>query len=404
MIRLDRRALLSGGALSLAMMTAGGRMAWAVAAAPTDQRFVLVILRGAMDGLGAVPPYGDPDYASSRPNIALGAPGGAEGSLDLGGFFGLNPGLKPIHPWFASNELLVVHAVAGAYRGRSHFDAQDLLESGGATPHAMDTGWLNRALASLRGSGEPMGLALGQTVPLALRGSAPVSSWAPDVLPAANGDLLAQLGELYRHDPVLSVALQEGLATQARVEGMGDAGGGRGDGAKAFVAMATMAGKMLAAPTGPRIATLEIGGWDTHVGQGAANGRLGRQLAVLADGLVALRAGLGDAWGRTVILAATEFGRTVAANGTGGTDHGTGGAAFLMGGAVAGGRVVANWPGLSRDKLLEGRDLAPTTDLRSVAKAVLNQHLGIATAALDTSVFPDSRGVAATPGLIRSVG
>jgi uncharacterized protein (DUF1501 family) len=412
MTMLTRRAVLRGGALSLALATTSERMAWAVASAPTDRRFVLVILRGAMDGLAAVPPYGDKDYKSQRQGLAIEQPGREGGALDLGGFYGLHPALKPIYPLFQSGELLIVHAVAGAYRGRSHFDAQDVLENGGAVAHGLSDGWLNRTIVALqsgRASDRPLGLATGQTVPLVMRGKAEVSSWAPETMQAANPDLLAQLTQLYQKDKLLSAALREGLAQQdfAAEDGMaedatGDGAGKPLRGERAFGTIATTAGKMLAAPDGPRVATIEIGGWDTHVGQGTDAGRLGRQLGILASGLDQLRVALGEQWKKTAVMVATEFGRTVAPNGTGGTDHGTGGVALLMGGAVAGGKVAANWPGLSSAKLFEARDLQPTADLRGVAKAVLAQHLKLGADALDRAVFPDSAAAQPVSGLIRS--
>lgn len=402
---LSRRRILSSiGAAGLA--AAMPRLA--LAAAPTDRRFALVILRGALDGLAAVPPYGDPDYRRLRGAIALGEPGREDGALDLGGRFGLHPALAALHDLYRRGEMLVVHAVAGPYRGRSHFDAQDVLESGVATPHAAPDGWLNRALAAMAAPADRrLGLALGHSVPLALRGKVKVASWAPSDLPAVEPGLMQTIAALYRTDALLGPALAEGLASQALADRVMNDGERMNQppaaGRQQFVQAAAAAGRLMApAADGARVAALDLGGWDTHANQGAARGRLALALETLAEGLAALRDGLGAAWSKTVVLVATEFGRTVQANGTGGTDHGTGGVAFLLGGAVAGGRVVADWPGLAQDRLLEGRDLMPTADLRAVAKAVLIGHLGLAPAAVDAQVFPASAAVRPLAGLIRA--
>jgi uncharacterized protein (DUF1501 family) len=401
---LTRRLVLFGfGAGALVAVTP--RLA--VAAAPTDRRFVLVILRGALDGLAAVPPYGDPDYKRAHGPIAIAEPGQDDGALDLGGHFGLHPALAPLHEIYRRGEMLVVHATAGPYRGRSHFDAQDLLESGTTVPHGSQDGWLNRALAAVPAApgGARQGLALGQTVPLALRGKVQVASWAPTDLPAVEPGLMQTVAALYRNDRLLGPALAEGLKGQ-RFAGAVMNDGQRmnlppGPGRQQFLQAASAAGKLMAPENGARIAVLDIGGWDTHANQGGARGRLALVLQTLAEGLVAIRDGLGPAWSKTVVLVATEFGRTVQINGTGGTDHGTGGAAFLLGGAVNGGRVVTDWPGLAPGRLFEGRDLMPTTDLRAVTKAVLVDHLRLAPAAVEAQVFPSSGAVQPVAKLVR---
>ncbi len=369
----------------------------ALAAAPGDKRFVLVILRGGMDGLAAVPPYGDPALKDLRRGaLAVAEPGQPDGALDLGGRYGLHPALAPIHEYYKRGEMLVIHAACSNYRGRSHFDGQDILESGADTPHGVRDGWVNRALAAMQSSkaGARQGLALGQTVPLALRGPVPVASWAPNALPELEAGLMQTIAELYRRDAMLGPALAEGLKSQAFADGVMNDGQRMNQppaqGAQQFRQAATAAGKLMAPAEGPRIAVMDIGGWDTHANQGGARGRLAGALQVLAEGLRDLAVALGPAWQQTVVLVATEFGRTAAVNGTGGTDHGTASAAFLLGGAVAGGRVLADWPGLDSNRLYEGRDLAATTDLRAVAKTVLIQHLGLTTQAVETRVFPGS--------------
>ncbi|MGQ0663555.1 MAG: DUF1501 domain-containing protein [Pseudomonadota bacterium] len=382
--------------LGAGLVAESGVMSVAVARLATERRLVVVILRGALDGLAAVPAYADPDYAALRGPLAMAEPGRPEGALDLDGRFGLHPALRFLHELYARNELLVVHAVATPDRSRSHFDGQDLLENGTAAPRGARDGWLNRALGLMTqpATDRRIGLGVGRTVPLLLRGATPVGSFTPQVAPEVDGDFLARLAALYRPDPVLGPAIAEGLRAQAMSEEVLGADKRmapdalRGPGA--IKAIAGALGKLLAAPAGARVAVLELGGWDTHANQGLLDGRLANQLRALADGLAALKDGLGPAWRETAVAVATEFGRTVAANGTGGTDHGTAGVAFLIGGAVLGGRVLGRWPGLGANRLFEGRDLAPTTDLRSLFKALLADHLGLPEAAIERLVFPGS--------------
>ncbi|MDB5366737.1 MAG: hypothetical protein JWM77_2664 [Rhodospirillales bacterium] len=405
-ILIARRSLLLGAA---AVTLDAGTSRLALAAAETDRRFVFVLLRGGMDGLAAVAPYGDNDYARLRGNLALAKPGETDGGLDLDGFFALHPALAAIHPWYREGALLPIHAVATPYRERSHFDGQDLLENGTRSPHAANDGWLNRTLSLLPGD-RRLGLAIGQQVPLVLRGAVPVASWAPSAIPAAQPGFLDLVREIYKGDKLFEAALASGIAASdgasvALGDDMKTMGQPNANGAPrpaAAVTLANAAGKMLADAKGPRIAVLELGGWDTHAGQGAARGRFANAATMLADSLVALRQSLGPAvWRDTVVAVATEFGRTAAINGTGGTDHGTAGAAFLAGGAVAGGRVAGRWPGLASGNLYQSRDLAPTTDLRAVLKGALRDHLRLPAAKLDTAVFKDSGDAPPLSGLIR---
>lgn len=386
------RALLA--ATTLVAMDTAPRLAFANISARPGRRFVLIILRGAMDGLAAVPPLSDPDYASLRARMALGTPQAPGGALPLDGKFWLHPALAPIHPLYAHGEMIVFHAMASPYRDRSHFDAQNVIESGMVHPGWSRDGWLNRTLVALHATGV-QGIAFTPTLPLVLKGDAPSSNWQPE-----NGrvDIEDTVLHMYRTDPVLKAAYQEGLTARGLIEAAN-----RGASQKrGFGDLSAVAGKTLAAEDGPNLAMLEIGGWDTHVGQGTAKGRLAAALASLAEGVEALHQGLGDRWHETVVVAITEFGRTARPNGTGGTDHGTATVGFAFGGAVAGGRVVADWPGLAAGALYQARDLAPTLDVRAVLKAILGDHLGVPSAALDTEIFPDSAMAKPLPGLIRT--
>jgi uncharacterized protein (DUF1501 family) len=386
----DRRRLL-GAALAAGASAPWCSLALAAAAGPERNRFVMVILRGGMDGLSAVPAVGDPDHANARGALAS----FASAPLPLDGTFALHPQLVQLHAMVTRREALVVHAAGLPYRERSHFDAQQVLESGGTRPHELTTGWLGRALAA----GGATGMALATAVPLVLRGPAAVDTWAPSVLPEPSADLVARLERLYARDAALATALAraKGLHLDApAAPGMSpDMAGGARNGN--FTLLAQRAAGFLAQPQGPQAAVLELGGWDTHANQAAPNGALVNNLRNLDAGLAALRDGLvdGGVWARTVVVVATEFGREVAINGTQGTDHGSGGVAFVLGGAVKGGRVLADWPGLAKKDRFEGRDLRTTTDLRGVLKGVLGDHLRVATRVLDRDVFPGSADVRA---------
>jgi len=356
---------------------------------PEDARLVFVLLRGGMDGLAAVPAIGDADFAAARGPLAdfgtapLALPGTP---------FALHPALASLHALYQRNEVVVLHAAGLPYRERSHFDAQQVLESGGTKPYELATGWLGRALEV---QGQRTGLALTTAVPLALRGSARVDTWAPSTLPEPAADLVTRLAGLYADDPALREALMRARALREQ-PGMNDSMNGAnnpGGGRQIALTLARKAGDMLAAANGPRIAMLEMGGWDTHANQAAPNGALANNLRTLDAALDALRESLGAAWGRSAVLVATEFGREVAHNGTLGTDHGSGGAAFVLGGAVTGGRVIADWPGLARSQRFEGRDLKVTTDLRAAMKGLLADHLRLPSAAIDSAVFPASAAV-----------
>jgi uncharacterized protein (DUF1501 family) len=295
-----------------------------------------------------------------------------------------------MHAMYGRGELAVLHAVGLPYRERSHFDAQQVLESGGTRPYELSTGWLGRALQSARG--QPRAVALDTALPLALRGQVPADTWAPSTLPDPAPDLLARLQTMYRNDPALAQALERarGLRADAGMDMSERAMPGAGRGAA--VALARKAAEFV--QRGTQVAVLELGGWDSHANQAAPQGALSNNLRTLDAMLAALREGLdAPTWARTVVLVATEFGREVAINGTQGTDHGSAGAAFVLGGAVRGGRVLADWPGLAQAQRYEGRDLRVTTDLRAVLRPILAQHLQVPKSALDASVLPGSAGL-----------
>lgn len=393
---LDRRRFLA--------MTGAALMAprLSFAATPEDRRLVFIVLRGGMDGLAAVPPLGDADYTATRGGLALLSQGAEASALKLDGFFGLHKALAPLHGLYQKGELALVHAVASPYRERSHFDGQDLLESGGAKPHAVNDGWLNRALGAMSG-GKPPAMAVSQGISLALRGAVPVTSWAPSPLAGMAPELARKLVALYARDSLFASALDEGLQAEHFVtETLGEDRPAMRKRGGNFPKLAEAAGKLMAAEGGPGVVLLECGGWDTHTHQGTGNGRMAQPLTELGQGIAALAQASGPVWARTVVMAVSEFGRTAAPNGTGGTDHGTAGAMLLAGGAVTGGKVLARWPGLAKDKLHQGRDLAPTTDLRAVFKAVLKDHFGLSSDALNRTVFPDSEPVRPQENLIRA--
>jgi len=540
---LKRRDFLQSGALAFGSAFLTSRLAFA-RTGTSKSRFVFIIMRGALDGLAAVPPYGDADYAGLRRELALKAPGTPGGALPLNGFFGLHPSLGFLHGAYTARELVVFHALASPYRERSHFDGQDVLENGSLQPHVLQTGWLNRALASLQaGHGKELGVALGQNFPLVMRGPASVTSWSPSKLASLDDDTLERITDLYAGDPLLASRLADALAADAIANGATDtamnsavpnaiangtpdasmnsavphdiahaaphaasaatnaaslapatgattsnltpmgspaaqtsqlgtvadamaansvpsgapaAGASQpstGDMASAHTHATTMsteaspagepanamrdsrvatstnaqsntagdvrpnqlqrgkqmrytevvraAASFLRRDDGPQVAVFDTTGWDTHANEGSAEGQLAGRLAALDAGLRTLKAELGPAWADTAVLLATEFGRTAATNGTRGTDHGTATAAFLLGGAVQGGRVLADWPGLSSHALYQGRDLKPTADLRSVLKGVLSEHLLVASSALESSVFPNSSEARSIKDLFR---
>ncbi len=397
------------------LLTASGTLfAWAYLpklahAEGRDPRFLAIILRGALDGLAAVAPVGDPDWIALRGDNALTFEGKAP-PLKLDSFFALNAAMPNLHRMFQANEAIVVHACATPYRERSHFDGQDLLESGLPKPAVSDSGWLNRALAGLSPGGrvDPKGskvFAVGPVTPLVVRGPAPVLSWSPQRIMPASPDTVQRLLDLYRHTDVKLASVLEDNSKLTAIEHDGDmvqkpGGVGPAQVRAYFAEAAGTAAKFLAQPEGPRVGALALDGWDTHFNEGIANGRLSQLLGALDAALAAVQTNMGSAWRDTVVVLVTEFGRTAHINGTDGTDHGTATVALLVGGALKGGRVIADWPGLKPADLYENRDLKPTTDLRAVLKGLLKDHLRADDRALADNVFPGSAAVRPMTGLV----
>ncbi|MEM8792552.1 MAG: DUF1501 domain-containing protein [Pseudomonadota bacterium] len=374
----DRRFLLKaalGGACSLAAHPLVTPVVFA--AAPTDERLAVIVLRGGLDGIAAVQPYGDPMLRSLRPTLALSRD---DGLTDLDGFYGLHPGLKSLMPLWKAGELAFSHAVSTPYRDkRSHFDGQDALESGSGSKNGMPTaardGWLNRTLAHIPGSNSETAMVIGATNMIILSGREPTTTWSPGsrlILGEATADLLKVM---YEGDPIFRDALGGAVMLSEEQNAQGRGGGSD--------RVARYAAQRLTDDS--RIVAFSIGGWDTHAGQVH---RLDSRLKGLAKTILTMKETLGPVWSKTTVIAITEFGRTARENGNRGTDHGTAGAMMLAGGALNGGRVHGRWPGLSPQDLYENRDLMPTRDLRSYCAWLLHAKFGLEKSALESHVFP----------------
>lgn len=406
----SRRTVLAAAGLGLGLQFIGAN----AFAAGTRNRFVLIICRGAADGLSVTPPIGDANYVPLRGDLAI-----TGDALRLDGDFGLHPQLSAIHRMAQTGQARIAPAVAMPDRIRSHFEAQDKLENGAG--HDAAVGWMNRALASLAKGDKAEGLSVGPVAPLVLRGPVPTASWSPGRVVETEARLPTLIQDLYKDDPVLSVAFGTGLQTEAAVQAAmsrlaspdpemqtaADASAvesamARGVSARDSARLArsmsgsdrkaartlgqTIAGLMLQ-DAGADMVAISLDGFDTHANQA---GQLATRLTYL-DALVdGLHSGLGQAWADTAVLVVTEFGRTARANGTAGTDHGTASTALLLGGGLKRGGIIGDWPTLQEAKLYENRDLAPTLDLRSLFKGVLADHMGVDRRVLDTTVFPDS--------------
>ncbi len=418
---LHRRDWLLHGAAALgALATPAFATATPTASLPDGRRprLVVVMLRGAIDGLNVVIPHGDPAYARARPRLAVPRPGEDGGALALDRLFGLHPAASPLMPYWQRGLLGFVHASGSPDSTRSHFDAQDYLESGTPGHKGTPDGWMNRLLVGLPGPhSASRALSLGNTPPRILSGPAPVAflGTGPKALdPKAIDQARLQRGlaKLYAGQDGLSQDYRD--ATQSRQDmrrslaqaaeqprGMKDEAPSRdptadagAPSARSFAADARRLGDLLRADAHTQLAFTSVGGWDTHVNQGGATGQLANRLGALCEGLDALAQGLGDSLQDTVIVVMSEFGRTVRENGTGGTDHGRGNAMWLLGGPLQGamgGRVMGEWPGLEDRALADGRDVAVSTDFRHVLAPVLRGHLGLDDEAL-ARVFPDLPG------------
>jgi uncharacterized protein (DUF1501 family) len=404
-LALTRRAALAGVGLTVELVA--GRAFAAVDHQLAKRNLVVVICRGGLDGLSLSPPVGDPDYAGLRGAIAIPPFGADGGALRLDDTFGLHPALTKIHALALAGEARIAPAIATPDRERSHFEAQDVLESGAARVYSTSSGWLNRALAAMGPEGKA--ISVGPTAPLILHGPREAASWSPGGLAQRDQRLPGILQDLYAHDPLLGPALAEGLATQAMARTA------LADAAAASAAMqsanpapgllqaarigADLAGFMVQ-PGGFQIAAVSIDNFDTHANQGAAKGQLATRLAYVDAFFDGLRTGLGESWRASLVVMATEFGRTARVNGTGGTDHGTASTALVLGGALKRGGIIGDWPSLRQASLFENRDTYPTLDMRALFKGVLRDHLGLERATLDAKVFPDSARVAPVTGLV----
>jgi uncharacterized protein (DUF1501 family) len=439
---LTRRSALAAAAGIGVSISFLGRQAFAAADGDLSRRkLVVIVCRGAMDGLSVSPPVGDRDYHGLRGDIAIAGFGQPGGALQLDQTFGLHPKLETVHALALKGQARIAPAVATPDRARSHFEAQDVLESGSSVVYGASSGWLNRSMEAL-GPRKIEAISVGAQAPLILRGKVQAASWSPGGYKDRDSRLPGILADLYAHDPLLGPALASGLETETMARAVnasevampvatpaamttsttttgqpapdamamtpgpgGDttarayAQAGRAGAQAARKLGATLAGFM-AQPNGPQIAAISIDGFDTHANQGSAEGQLANRLAYLDAVIDGLSTGLGPEWNNTVVVAATEFGRTARINGTKGTDHGTASTALVLGGGLKRGGIIGDWPTLQQAKLFENRDTAPTLDMRGLFKGVLAEQLGVSKRALDTTVFPDSAGVAPAVGIV----
>ena len=385
---LKRRQILKLSSLGLAssLLPLPGL---AFANAPTEKRLVVMLLRGGMDGMHALAPTGDPDYLTLRPKMNVNE--SADNSMRINGMFTLHPGLQPLTELYHQGELSFIPAATTRYRNRSHFDGQNLLEVGSDSPFGLKDGWLNRALQQLPAR---HGLALGPNVPTILQGSAQVATWADSPIPEVDEDFLNRVAYIYQEDANLStslVAARNAPATEVDSQ-MGRAGRNR-----QLIMASEAASQLLRDPKGPRVAVIESSGWDTHFAQ---ERRLAQQFQQLSESVLTLKRGLKSSWQKTCLLIVSEFGRTAAENGSGGTDHGVGGLAILAGGLISGGKVIGDWPGLGKRDLHKGRDLMPTIHYESVFKTVTHELLEIPSRRVEKHVFPNSQGIRLLPDIL----
>jgi uncharacterized protein (DUF1501 family) len=439
---LNRRtALLAASGLGLSV-TFLGRQAFAASEGAMAQRkLVVFICRGAMDGLSVSPPIGDANYASLRGEIAIPGFGQPNGALKLDETFGLHPKLATVHALALKGQARIAPAVATPDRARSHFEAQDVLETGVPEADNNGSGWLNRAMEALSATRRVDAMSVGAQAPLILRGRLQAASWSPGGYKDRDARLPTILTDLYAGDPLLSPALASGLETEAMAKiataapaadpmasalmeadppAISPAAAMQPAGAQAMQPASPQASvaqygqqgidaarkvgvtlaKFMTEPNGPQIAAVSLDGFDTHANQGAADGQLANRLRGLDAVLDGLSSGLGPEWNNTVVVVATEFGRTARINGTKGTDHGTASTALVLGGGLKRGGLIGDWPTLQQAKLFENRDTAPTMDIRALFKGVLAEQLGVDRRALDTTVFPNSADIAPVTGIV----
>lgn len=407
---MQRRSFLArAGAGLVAGLLPVGSHGWAATGGGGTERLVVIFMRGAVDGLALVAPHGDPHYATLRPAIAPPPPGQPGGAIDLDGHFALHPALAPVLPLWHQGSLAFVHAAGSPDPSRSHFDAQAFMESGTPGIPTTPDGWMNRLLSVLPGPHKVnQAVSVGPTVPRILSGRMPVGS-VPSGLAATRPALLDRpaiataFDRLYSGTDALSTAYQTARESRREMSGdleeemrMADAGA---PSAAGFAEDARRLGRMMGRDPGMQLGFLAVGGWDTHVNQAA---QLTNRLKPFADGIAGLVEALGPAYRETTILVVSEFGRTVRENGNGGTDHGHGSLVWVAGGKVAGGRVHGDWPGLAEDRLYQGRDLAVTTDFRTVINTILEQQMRLTDAQLDTVLPAMPAGQGRLPGLIKA--
>lgn len=377
---MKRRNFIKSMAASLVLFQAPSFAASILSSAknsPTNssnKKIVWIVLRGAMDSLHTLVPTFDAELAQLRPKLLSSI---QDDLLMLDGGYGLHPSLKNMHQWYKNKELLPIAAVSSGYQSRSHFSGQDFLESGLANIDH-DSGWLGRVLNIKH----KKALAIANSIPISLRGSSAANTWYPSQLKEAEDDVYQSLMKMYQEDELLSNRLMSGLEINEMAGAANKSIKRKGK----FIQLSKACAGLMKGDNGVDCAMLELGGWDTHNNQAV---RLSKQLEELDQGLEQLKTGLQEQWQDTVVIIATEFGRTAKENGTAGTDHGTASAMFLAGGAINGGKVLGDWPGLSNDKLFEQRDLMPTTSIFSWIAATLNQHWLLTDDEL-TAVFPQA--------------
>ena len=401
---MNRREFLRiAGLIPALTMQPLGNLGWAAGvndAGVARKKLIVVFMRGAVDGLNLVIPYNEPAYYDGRPSIAVPAGGGENALTDLDGRFGLHPALASLMPLWRERSLAFVHACGSPDPTRSHFDAQDYMESGTPGVKSTPDGWMNRLLATLPGPHAPTeGVSFGPTLPRIFSGKMTVANVsvgknAARPMPIDRPVVSDAFDRLYRGNDALDQAYREGQAARKQLLGElkqdMEAASNGAPSASGFVQISDQVARLMARDRNIQLAFLAVGGWDTHVNQGAGAGQLANHLRPLGDGLASLAHNLGDAYGDTVIIVMSEFGRTVRENGNGGTDHGHGNVMWVMGGAVRGGKVYGKWPGLSAEALYQGRDLAVTTDFRDVISIVLERHMKLDNRKL-TTVFPGFR-------------